>query len=33
MSLVYFVGDNPAPLRGADVSNALIELLVGYAVG
>jgi ATP-binding protein involved in chromosome partitioning len=27
MSLVYFVGDNPSPLRGADVSNALIELL------
>ena len=27
MSIVYFVGDNPAPLRGADVSNALIELL------
>jgi ATP-binding protein involved in chromosome partitioning len=27
MSLVYFVGDNPAPLRGADVSNALVELL------
>ena len=27
MSLVYFVGDNPAPLRGADTSNALIELL------
>jgi len=27
MSLVFFVGDNPAPLRGADVSNALIELL------
>lgn len=27
MSLVYFVGDNPAPLRGADVSNALIEFL------
>ncbi len=27
MSLVYFVGDNPAPLRGNDVSNALIELL------
>jgi ATP-binding protein involved in chromosome partitioning len=27
MSLVYFVGENPAPLRGADVSNALIELL------
>ena len=27
MSLVYYVGDNPAPLRGADVSNALIELL------
>jgi ATP-binding protein involved in chromosome partitioning len=26
MSLTYFVGDNPAPLRGADVSNALIEL-------
>ncbi|MDR0797153.1 MAG: P-loop NTPase, partial [Nitrososphaerota archaeon] len=27
MSLVYFVGENPAPLRGADVSNVLIELL------
>jgi ATP-binding protein involved in chromosome partitioning len=27
MSLVYFVGDNPTPLRGADVSNAIIELL------
>jgi ATP-binding protein involved in chromosome partitioning len=27
MSLIYFVGDNPAPLRGAEVSNALIELL------
>jgi ATP-binding protein involved in chromosome partitioning len=27
MSLVYWVGDNPAPLRGVDVSNALIELL------
>jgi ATP-binding protein involved in chromosome partitioning len=27
MSLVYFVGEKPAPLRGADVSNALIELL------
>ena len=27
MTLVYFVGDNPTPLRGADVSNALIELL------
>ena len=27
MSLIYFVGDNPAPLRGADISNALIELL------
>jgi ATP-binding protein involved in chromosome partitioning len=27
MSLVYFVGNNPTPLRGADVSNVLIELL------
>lgn len=27
MSLVYYSGENPAPLRGADVSNALIELL------
>ncbi|HLN88847.1 MAG TPA: P-loop NTPase [Candidatus Binatia bacterium] len=27
MTLVYFVGDNPVPLRGEDVSNALIELL------
>ena len=27
MSLIYFSGENPTPLRGADVSNALIELL------
>jgi ATP-binding protein involved in chromosome partitioning len=27
MSLVYFSGDHATPLRGADVSNALIELL------
>jgi ATP-binding protein involved in chromosome partitioning len=27
MSLVYYVGDNPTPLRGLDTSNALIELL------
>jgi ATP-binding protein involved in chromosome partitioning len=27
MSLIYYSGDNAAPLRGADVSNALIELL------
>jgi ATP-binding protein involved in chromosome partitioning len=27
MSLIYFSGDQPAPLRGADISNALIELL------
>jgi len=27
MSLVYFIGDRPAPLRGGEVSNALIELL------
>ena len=27
MSLVYYSGDYVAPLRGADVSNALIELL------
>jgi len=27
MSLVYYSGDNAAPLRGADTSNALIELL------
>jgi ATP-binding protein involved in chromosome partitioning len=27
MSLVYWVGDKPAPLRGSDVSNVLIELL------
>jgi len=27
MSLVYFSGDQAIPLRGADVSNALIELL------
>jgi len=27
MSLVYFSGDHATPLRGADISNALIELL------
>jgi len=27
MSLVYFTGGNPAPLRGSDVSNAIIEIL------
>lgn len=27
MSIVYYSGENAAPLRGADVSNALIELL------
>jgi ATP-binding protein involved in chromosome partitioning len=27
MSLVYFSGDQPAPFRGVDVSNALIEML------
>jgi ATP-binding protein involved in chromosome partitioning len=27
MSIVYFVGDHPAPLRGAETSNVLIELL------
>jgi ATP-binding protein involved in chromosome partitioning len=27
MSISYFTGEDPAPLRGADVSNALIELL------
>ncbi len=27
MSLVYYSGDQPAPLRGADTSNVLLELL------
>jgi ATP-binding protein involved in chromosome partitioning len=27
MSIVYYSGENASPLRGADVSNALIELL------
>jgi ATP-binding protein involved in chromosome partitioning len=27
MSIVYFTGDNPVPLRGIDVSNAMLELL------
>ena len=27
MSVTHFVGEAPAPLRGEDVSNALIELL------
>ena len=26
MSIIYFAGDNPSPLRGMDISNALIEL-------
>ena len=27
MSIIYYARDNPSPLRGADVSNAMIELL------
>ncbi len=27
MSIVYFTADNPLPLRGIDVSNAMLELL------
>lgn len=27
MSIVFYAGDRPSPLRGADISNALIELL------
>ncbi|MDD3653465.1 MAG: P-loop NTPase [Desulfotomaculaceae bacterium] len=27
MSIIYFTGANPAPLRGSEVSNAIIELL------
>jgi len=27
MSIIYYVGDRPSPLRGIDLSNALIELL------
>ena len=27
MSIVYYAGDNPSPLRGIDISNAMIELL------
>ena len=27
MSIVYFTGDNPSPLRGIDISNAMLELL------
>jgi ATP-binding protein involved in chromosome partitioning len=27
MSVSHFIGDNPAPLRGADVTNVIIELL------
>ena len=27
MSLIYYCGNNPSPLRGTEVSNALIELL------
>src|SRR3990172_6783164 len=27
MSLIYYTNDQPAPLRGTDTSNALIELL------
>ena len=27
LSIVYYAGDNPSPLRGIDISNAMIELL------
>lgn len=27
MSIIYYTGDRPAPLRGPDISNVLIELL------
>jgi ATP-binding protein involved in chromosome partitioning len=27
MSIVYFIGNNPSPLRGNDISNIIIELL------
>jgi ATP-binding protein involved in chromosome partitioning len=27
LSIIYYAGDNPSPLRGIDVSNAMIELL------
>ena len=27
MSIIYFTGNNPSPLRGNDVSNAIVELL------
>ncbi|MHA1829110.1 MAG: P-loop NTPase [Candidatus Heimdallarchaeaceae archaeon] len=27
MSIVYYVSDDPSPLRGVDISNAIIELL------
>jgi len=27
MSIVYFTGDGPAPFRGIDISNAMLELL------
>ncbi|MEA1993167.1 MAG: P-loop NTPase [Euryarchaeota archaeon] len=27
MSVIHYAGDNPSPLRGSEVSNALIELL------
>ena len=27
MSIVYFTGGNPSPLRGIDISNAMLELL------
>lgn len=26
MSIIYYAGDNPSPLRGVDISNAIIEL-------
>ncbi|MCX5806568.1 MAG: P-loop NTPase [Proteobacteria bacterium] len=27
MSIIYFAGNNPSPLRGSDISNIIIELL------
>ena len=33
MSLIYYAGENPSPMRGIDISNAIIELLANTLWG
>ncbi|MDH5187296.1 MAG: Mrp/NBP35 family ATP-binding protein [candidate division WOR-3 bacterium] len=33
MSIIYYAGENPSPMRGIDISNAIIELLANTLWG